>query len=162
RHGHFPLWNPHAFGGAPFFANPQTALLFPLTTLAYVLPPTTAIGLIAILKLATAGLGMYWFLRLLSLSPLPAAGGALTYMLSAMLTVWLLWSLASAMIMLPLLFATTERLRRRGDARSLAWLAVAVALMLLAGYPQTAFHSMLAVTLYALVRARGAADGPRP
>src|SRR5438876_1827 len=38
RSGHFPLWNPHTFGGAPFFANPQTAVLFPLTALLYVLP----------------------------------------------------------------------------------------------------------------------------
>src|SRR5437667_243883 len=53
--GHFPLWNPYAFAGAPFFANPQTALLFPLTWLAYVLPATLAITLIMVLKLSVAG-----------------------------------------------------------------------------------------------------------
>ena len=34
RSGRLPLWVPHAYAGAPFFANPQTALLFPLTWLA--------------------------------------------------------------------------------------------------------------------------------
>jgi hypothetical protein len=157
----FPLWNPHSFGGAPFFANPQTALLFPLTAPAYVLPGATALGLIAVLKLVVAGVGMYWFLRLLSPGPLAAFGGALTYMLGAMLTVWLMWPLASVMSMVPVLFGATELVRRRGDSRSVAALAVATALTLLAGYPQTAFHAGLAATLYAAARARTAMAGAR-
>src|SRR5262245_32329144 len=48
RSGRFPLWNPFAFTGAPFFANPQTALLLGLTTLAHVLPAATAVTAISI------------------------------------------------------------------------------------------------------------------
>lgn len=55
REGRFPLWNPHAFAGAPFFANPQTALLFPLNALAYLLPVPAALTLISILKLSATG-----------------------------------------------------------------------------------------------------------
>src|SRR5262245_40194200 len=73
--GHFPLWNPYAFAGAPFFANPQTALLFPLTWLAYVLPATLAITLIMILKLSVAGVGSYVFLRLLDVLPMLSSVG---------------------------------------------------------------------------------------
>src|SRR2546429_3391636 len=79
--GHFPLWNPYAFAGAPFFANPQTALLFPLTWLAYVLPATLAITLIMVLKLSVAGVGVYAFLRLLAVRPPISAVGALAFML---------------------------------------------------------------------------------
>ena len=50
RSGHFPLWNPHTFGGAPFFANPQTAVLFPLTALLYVLPYSLALTLMSVLN----------------------------------------------------------------------------------------------------------------
>src|SRR4029079_8204633 len=72
RHGRIPLWNPHAFAGVPFLANPHAALLFPLTALGYVLPAATALGLIAILKLALAGLAMYWCARVFAIGA-PAA-----------------------------------------------------------------------------------------
>jgi len=61
--GRFPLWVPHTYTGAPFFANPQTALLFPLTWLAWLLPAAPALTLITALKLVGAGLAMFWFLR---------------------------------------------------------------------------------------------------
>jgi hypothetical protein len=105
--GRFPLWNPHSFGGAPFFANPQTALLFPLTWIAYVLPAALAITLTSILKFSVAGAGMYWFLRLLAIRPLPAVVGALAFMLNAALVTWVQWAVGTAMAMLPLLFAAT-------------------------------------------------------
>ncbi len=50
RSGHFPLWNPHAFGGAPLLGNPQSSILFPFSALAYVMPVSKAVGLEAILK----------------------------------------------------------------------------------------------------------------
>ena len=78
RAGRFPTWNPHEFAGAPFFANPQTGLLFPLHALAYVLPLTTALTLISILKLSVAGLETYWFLRQLSVSIFSAFIASLT------------------------------------------------------------------------------------
>src|SRR5260370_311021 len=72
RAGRFPLWNPHVFGGVPFFANPQTALLFPLTALAYVLPPAVALTLLSVFKLSAAGAGLYEFLRRLDFGRVPA------------------------------------------------------------------------------------------
>src|SRR5262245_24225658 len=62
-HWRFPLWNPHVFAGSPFFANPQSALLFPLNWVALIVPTAWAFGLIAVLKVAAIGLAMYWFLR---------------------------------------------------------------------------------------------------
>lgn len=157
--GHFPLWNPHVFTGAPFFANPQTALLFPLTALAYVMPAATAIALAAILKTATAGLGTYWFLRQLAVTPWPALVAASGFMLSGVMAVWLHWTYANAIALAPVLLAVTERLRRRADATSVAWLAVCVALLAFAGYPQGAALATLLAGTWALVRARAA---PQP
>jgi hypothetical protein len=36
--GNLPLWNPHVYGGAPFLAGFQSALLYPLNVLYLVLP----------------------------------------------------------------------------------------------------------------------------
>lgn len=156
RQGRFPLWNPHAFTGVPFFANPQTALLFPLNALAYILPIPTALTLISLLKLSAAGLGMYWFLRLLRTGRVAALAGSLAFMFSGVLVVWLQWSFGNAMIVLPLLFGMTERLRERRDPRTVGGLALVVALEIFAGYPQTGSQGFLVAAFWALYRAWGA------
>src|SRR2546427_2738344 len=97
RAGRLPLWNPYAYAGAPFFSNPQTACVFPLTWLAWALPPTWALTVPALLKLIAAGLATYWFLRGLALLPLAAFVGAAGFMLSTTLIAWLPWTLASTM-----------------------------------------------------------------
>jgi hypothetical protein len=160
RAGHLPLWVPHAYAGAPFFANPQTALLFPLTWLAWLLPAAPALTLIAALKLVGAGLAAYWFFRTgLGVGTLAALGAALGFEFSTTLVSWIGWAFASGIMFVPLLFGTVERVRRSGSRRWLAVLAVVVALTILAGYPQGAFHALLAATAWALARARGADRG---
>ncbi len=153
RAGRVPLWNPYAYAGAPFFSNPQTACVFPLTWLAWALPPTWALTVPALLKLIAAGLATYWFLRGLALLPLAAFVGAAGFMLSTTLIAWLPWTLASTMPFLPLLAGLVDRLRARGDRRLVALLALAVALDLVAGYPQAALQALAAVAAWALARA---------
>lgn len=159
RAGRFPLWNPYVFGGVPFFANPQTALLFPLTALAYVLPETLALTLMSVLKLSVAGVGMYWFLRRLSLARLPALLAAETFAFNALLITWLQWSNTSPVVLLPVLFAMTELLRERGGPGPVAGLAVTVAASIFAGYPQRVVYGLVVLAVWAVSRARNA---PRP
>jgi hypothetical protein len=59
--GRLPLWNPRAFAGAPFLANAQSAVLFPYTALAYLVPLPAALGLAAILKLLLTSEMSAWF-----------------------------------------------------------------------------------------------------
>ena len=160
RAGRVPLWNPYAYAGAPFFSNPQTACAFPLTWLAWALPPTWALTVPALLKLIAAGLATYWFLRGLALLPLAAFVGGAGFMLSTTLIAWLPWTLASTMPFLPLLFALVDRLRVRGDRRLVALLALAVALDLVAGYPQAALQALAAVAAWTLARAPWRAGAP--
>ena len=154
-HGRFPLWNPHVFAGSPFFANPQSALLFPLTWVAAVLPTPTGLTLVSILKLSATGVAMYLFLRQRALHPLASLIGAISFMFSALTIVWLQWSYASTLIFFPLLFAAVEQLRARGDRRPIALLAVVVALDAFAGYPQGLLLGLVAASAWALFLARG-------
>src|SRR5437762_10917003 len=128
RAGRFPLWNPYAYAGVPFFSNPQTALLFPLTALTWVLPPTLALTLPSLVKLVGAGLAMYWFLRVLAIAPVAAFIGAAGFMLSSTMIGWLPWTYTATMPFVPLMFGLIERLAppavRRG--RGVALLALAV------------------------------------
>ncbi len=52
-----PFWDPDAGCGEPFFANPQSALLYPPAWLAAVLPAAAAVGAEAGLHLALLGVG---------------------------------------------------------------------------------------------------------
>jgi len=73
RAGRFPLWNPDTFLGAPFFANPQTALVYPGTLLFYALPVAYAFSLSVIFHAFFAAVGMYLFLgRSVEIPRLPA------------------------------------------------------------------------------------------
>ena len=155
--GRFPLWNPYGFGGAPFFANPQTAVLFPLNWLAWILPAAPAVTAIAMLKLSLAGLGAYWLLRLLAVGRAAATLGALSFMWSGVLGAWLPWSYGSAIACLPLVLAVTERLRQRPGAAAVAALGLTVAVTIFAGYPQGAAQALLATVRWALTRARSTA-----
>jgi len=154
--GRFPFWNPHEYTGTPFFSNTVTALLFPPHWLALVLPVPLAITLVAALKLAVAGLAMYWFLRVLALHPLAALPGALGFMLSSTLIAWLHWPYGTTMIFLPLLFGVVERLRQGAGRGAVAALALTLGVDLVSGYPQGPLHGALAAGAWALVRARGA------
>jgi hypothetical protein len=155
-HGRIPLWNPHVFAGSPFFANPQSALLFPLTWIALLLPLTSALTLIAISKLASAGIAMYAFLRVRTLHPLAAAMGATSFMFSGLLVVWLQWSYASTLIFFPLLFAAVEWVRARDGGRPMAILALVVAFDAFAGYPQGFLLGLVSAGTWALYRTWGA------
>jgi hypothetical protein len=156
RSGRFPLWVPHAYAGAPFFANPQTALLFPLTWVAWVLPAAAALTLVTALKLVGAALALYWFLRSgLQVGVTAALVGALGYGFSTTLVGWVGWAFGSSIMLLPLLFGAVERARTPGR-RPVAVLALVVALHVLAGYPQATLHALLAAAAWALARAPAA------
>src|SRR5439155_1502882 len=75
------------------------------------------------------------------------------FMLSTTLIAWLPWTLASTMPFLPLLAGLVDRLRARGDRRLVALLALAVALDLVAGYPQAALQALAAIVAWAVARA---------
>ncbi len=155
HNGGFPLWNVHAYAGAPLLGDFQSALLFPFAALAYALPVQTALGLEAILKVVTAGLSMYWMLRVLTLEPLAATAGALAFMFNGFIIVWLGWPLTNVAIWLPLLVGLTERLRETGVWRYAGWLALVIGVQFLGGHPETSFFIVVLTACYALSRVRG-------
>lgn len=76
---HSPFWNPDSGCGEPYFANPQTAVLYPPAWTALVLPPETAVGFEAGLHLALLGAGCALLAIALGCSPglaVAAAWGA--------------------------------------------------------------------------------------
>jgi hypothetical protein len=159
REGRLPLWNPQLFAGAPYLANPHTAMFFPLTWLMWLLPAATALTLLAIGKIALVGVATYWCGRRLVLGRGAAVLGAVAFMLSGQVVAWLQWPYTTTMAFLPILVGVVELMRVRPDARSVAALALAVALAMFAGYPQGAAWAMLVAGIWALAVAHTAVGG---
>jgi hypothetical protein len=153
RAGVFPSWNPYVLGGTPFFANAQTELASPFLIPQWLLPFNYALGVVAALKLWTAGLGAYFLGRELRLSFWPAILAGACFALCAFNIVWLSHPHTAVAPMLPWALWLSERVLRRGRAVDVALLALPLAVAFLGGHPGTEVHVAFAVVTYAAVRA---------
>jgi hypothetical protein len=147
--GTFPLWNPYNYLGTPFFANPQTALLFPLNWSHLVLPLRYSFTLLFTVKLALALVGMFLWLRRLRLSPEASLAGAAIFGLSMHTIVSLAFPYGTVTVLLPWLLLSVVRLAEGVDR--LRWSAAAgmATLTVLAGQPQSALVALLAAAAFA-------------
>jgi hypothetical protein len=180
REGRLPLWNPYIFLGAPFLANPQAAVLYPLHWPLSWLPAPVQIAWSAALHTWIVGLGGYALLRgwgksawagLAAGLVLAGSGffggliGHINQMNAAAWLPWALWVLVRAD------GAADWRGRAQGREPSgcaaAGQFALLTTLMLLAGHTQTAYINLAGLWLWcmwplipALLRRTWAA--PRP
>ncbi|MDC0935840.1 hypothetical protein OAS39_06110 [Pirellulales bacterium] len=158
--GNVPLWNPHAFSGTPFLATFQPALFYPPNIAFLLLPFSLAINASMAMHILWLGLGQLLWGRYQGLS-IPGAlvsaaivmfGGACFLHLYAG-HVSLIWAVSWA----PLVLLSANAVVRDGS-RSWALLgALAVAMQILAGHPQTVYFTAIAAGLLAVAEASGAA-----
>jgi hypothetical protein len=154
QRGSFPLWNPYNYLGTPFFANPQTALLFPLTWLHLIVPLTISFTLVLMLKLFLAASGMWFWLRSRRLRPEAATLGAAAFALSMHTVAGLPFPYASVTVLFPWLLLALHRAVGMASAGAAVALALMTALVVLAGQPQSALVAVTAAVLYLLVDLR--------
>lgn len=164
RQGVFPLWNPHVFSGTPFFGNFQPALLYPVNWVHLIFPTGRAISIEVFLNVYLTGLGMYLWARHTELRRVACLVGAALWMFGApyflKITAGHLAPLG-AMCWIPwVLLAVDKLFNRQYRAGSLLGTFVG-AMMLLAGHPQTAYTTAIAVTCYAVLRMFSTRDTPR-
>lgn len=154
RQGRLPLWNPHQFAGSPFWANGQSAPLFPLHLLFTALPLALGFFVLPWLRAVVGGCGAWALARTLGLGRPGAALAALLFPLSGMLVSFLLFPMGNALALVPWVLWAVERLAagrvpRPAAAGSLALLA---GVQLLGGHPETSIHTALLSGLYLLAR----------
>ncbi len=149
RAGHLPLWNPTLFMGAPFLANSQAGLLYPLNWPLWLLFDTpSAASLSIVLHLWLAAAFCYGFARAgLRLRRSAAWLAAVLFSLGGYLTAQvehvnqlqgLAWLPAVAWLL------TGDRMRARSFL-----LGGVLALQVLAGHTQAAFITIVGAALYA-------------
>ena len=149
REGRLPLWNPYTFMGAPFLANSQVGLFYPLNLLMAWLPVEVAVSWSIALHLAVAALGAYVLAqRALGLGRFASFAAGLAFGLGGYLgaqaehlnqiqvLAWLPWTLWLGI-----------RVGQSASWRAAAGLALVVALQLLAGHTQSFYISSVALLL---------------
>ena len=147
-----PLWNPFHSAGFPQLASQQTAPLYPLTLLTYVLPFWWSLGFVMALKLVLAGLGTFLFARTIGLTRWPALFGAVAFAFGVFFISWLSHPHTSVYCLLPWLLLAVEGVLRRGRRRDAALLAAVWTMALLGGHPESAFISGLLLAGWAIWR----------
>ena len=154
RDGRLPLWNPYLFMGAPFLANSQAGVFYPLNWPLAWLDTARAINWTIVLHIFIAASGVYVFARSrLTLSIGAAFFAAMSFGLGGYLgtqiehvnqlqgLAWLGWIF--------LAYDTGVR-GKWAVIRSAGRLAALISLQLLAGHTQTVFISLVGLGVYAL------------
>jgi hypothetical protein len=161
-HGDLPLWNPFAFSGQPFAADPQSGVFYPPALISYGLfAPATGMVLLVTFHYLLATLSSYSFARLLGAGRLGAVYAGLAYGVSDYLLArsQALGLLTGAAWLAACVAAAQFAARREGRGASPLVLAGALALSILGGSQQlTAVAATAAlVVLVTHLRRRGLA-----
>jgi hypothetical protein len=151
RRGNLALWNPHMYGGAPYFAGFQSALLYPPNWLHLILPLGVAINWITALHVFLAGYFTYLWARYRGVS---IAGSILAGAMFMFGGPYFLHIYAghlphvAVMIWAPLILLAIDGLALSGSWRRCLLGAFAVAMQVLAGHPQYVYYTAIAMTAY--------------
>ncbi len=155
-HGHVPWWNPYEGVGSPLAGEMQSGAFFPPTLLLAV--PQGMLALRIVLEVV-AGLSTYGLVRTMGVGRAPSTTAAIAFALCGTFA-WLFHAPFRPVAFLPLTLLGVEyALRSACDRRRGGWLvlAVALALSILAGFPETAFLDGLFAAWWALLRILGPA-----
>jgi hypothetical protein len=159
RGGQFPAWAAGLYGGHPFFASFQSAVCSPFALIGYLLPLPFATVPLALAPLLVGAFGMRRFVRVLGGGEAGAWFGGLAWLLNGFAVVWFEHPLTGVACWLPWLLVAVDHASVRPGARSIAWLACAVAASILSGHPETVMKVLLLTAAWALHRAWGRPRG---
>lgn len=178
RQGTIPLWNPHLYGGAPFAADIQSGLFYPINLLVFLLAPELTYAWLehlAVFHFWLAGSTMYLCLRGLalnpdsghdyqaetgdqppaSISPVAAFAGALAFQFSDLFIVHFgNLNMIAVAAWLPLIFLLFQRSLARLSLGLSAVAGAVLAMATLAGHIQITLFSLLTLGLYTLYALR--------
>lgn len=147
-----PLWNPSSFCGVPLLANGQAGVFYPLKWFYLFFTPALASIFLSCIRLFAAGVFTFAYLRQLELRREACFFGAVVFMFSRNLIVWLNFPAGDAAVLLPGLFWICERFLKNSTFGNFGLGSVLIGTQFLAGQPQTSLVSAFAVSIYVAFR----------
>ena len=164
RDGSLPVWLDNQYGGEPFLANLQHAVLYPGNLPFWLLPTSTALEVVTALHVALAGLFMWAYCRIaLRTSRWGAALAGLAFGLgSVTLAHIILLNQLQVIAWMPLVLLFGHLALEQGRLRFVVLTGVATGLQLLAGHPEEWVYTLVALATYGLAWTLAAAPRSWP
>ena len=153
-HGHVPWWNPYEGVGSPLAGEMQSGAFFPLTLVLAV--PQGSLVLQLVVE-AVTGWSTYFLVRRLGVGRTLATAAGVAFALCGTFA-WLAHAPIRPVALLPLCLLGVERaIEAARERRPGGWrlLAVALALSVLAGFPETSLIDGVFVAWWAALRLAG-------
>ncbi|MFC1544974.1 hypothetical protein ACFL4X_02285 [Gemmatimonadota bacterium] len=155
--GQFPFWNPFVFGGQPFFADIQTAVLYPFNLIHSLLASGQSgsyllLEFIEALHFFLAGIFTYRFLKLTGADQHGSLLGAIAFAFSGYLVTHVIHTnFVFVFVWLPLVLELFERALVGGKFRYALACAAVLGISTAGGYPQYTLYMYYTLALYWLV-----------
>jgi hypothetical protein len=152
--GSLPFWDPYLFSGSPLIPNIQVSLFYPLGFLYYLMPPDIAYGYSTVLHFMLGSGFMYLFMRSLGVQPVCCLFSALVFMSNGYFMGHLYaghLSFVQNYIWIPLILFFLRRFVERASLRDAVAAGFFLGFQILGGFPQIAFYTILASSLFILV-----------
>ncbi|GAA1059531.1 YfhO family protein [Agromyces bracchium] len=153
RSGVFPEWNPYVAGGAELAGLPNSGAYSPLSLPWWLLPASYAAAVVKLLEIALVTLGMSLFLRRLRVRQVAWPLASIVFVSSGFMIAWTNWPQTRVAAFIPLLFWALERAVAEARARDIVPVGIAVAGLMLGGFPAIAGYALYAGAAYVIVRA---------
>ena len=156
RAGVIPLWNPYLYSGAPFVADNQSGVFYPINLLTFALfgePSYAVMEALVIFHIWLAGANMFALARGLGLRRPAALAGGVAFALSDLFVTHIgNLNLNATAAWLPLLLLLAHRALAGGSPGWAAGAGMVLAVAALAGHGQMLLFLALALVLYLLYR----------
>lgn len=153
RHGVFGQWNPYLAGGTQLGGLPNSGIYSPLSLPWWILPLSYAPGVVKILEIAVATVGMSLLLRRLRLPQATWPVASLIFVSSGFMVAWTNWPQTRVAAFIPLLFWAVDRAAVKKRLVDAIPVGLVLASMLLGGFPEVTGFALYASGAYALFRA---------
>lgn len=152
KNGSLPLWREDIGDGFPLLAEGQTGTYFlPNLILFSTLPPVTAYNIALVLAILTLTVGTYVVMRLFGFSTVGSLFASATLGFSGLPILQLVHiALLQGMSLMPVVFALTMIVEKRGLSPWMMLLALAITQQFLAGFPQATFLTLALSGSYVL------------
>lgn len=152
KNGEFPFWNSFTFSGSPFFANPQSYILYPFTLLFIsILPLTVAYNLSILIHYSLAGIFVYFFLDQYKLDKFASFLGGLVFMFSGvMITHKGHAGMLFTIVWIPLILFFLDKFRKSRRYEYILVSSIFYSISFFGGNPQMFFYGSMVIFLFIL------------
>lgn len=160
RDGNILGWDPLVVGGMAVGSESTSGVLSAFAWLYLLLPSWYAPAGIKVLQMAVAIGFTYLFCRRVGTTRIPALFAGMAYAGSGFLVMWTNWQQPEIAALIPALFWATERYLQRPGVTTAIPIAVALASMLLGGFPSVVGYALYVLVGYVAIRLLAAPDRP--